>query len=33
MNPVVGIVLLAAPFALMAAAIAWLIFFIGNRTK
>jgi hypothetical protein len=33
MNPVIAIVLLAAPFAAMAAAIAFLIVFLGRRTK
>jgi hypothetical protein len=33
MNAFVAIILLAAPFALLAAAIAALIVFIGNRTK
>jgi hypothetical protein len=33
MNPIVGIILLAAPFALLAVAIAVLIVVIGSRTK
>jgi hypothetical protein len=33
MNSVVAIILLAAPFALLAAGIAVLIVVIGNRTK
>jgi hypothetical protein len=33
MNPLIAIVLLALPFALLAAAIAVLIVVIGNRTK
>ena len=33
MNPIVGILLLAAPFVLLAAVIAVLIVFIGSRTK
>jgi hypothetical protein len=33
MNPVIAIILLAAPFALLAAAIAVIIVFLGNRTK
>jgi hypothetical protein len=33
MNAFVAIILLAAPFVLLAAAIAALIVFIGNRTK
>lgn len=33
MNPLIAIVLLALPFALLAVAIAVLIVVIGNRTK
>jgi hypothetical protein len=33
MNPLIAIVLLAAPFAVLAAAIAFLIVYLGNRTK
>jgi hypothetical protein len=33
MNPVIAIILLAAPFALLAAGIAVLIVYLGNRTK
>jgi hypothetical protein len=33
MNPLIAIILLAAPFALIAAAIAVLIVYLGKRTK
>lgn len=33
MNAAIAIILLAAPFALLAAAIAVLIVYLGNRTK
>jgi hypothetical protein len=33
MNPLIAIVLLALPFAVLAAAIAVLIVYLGNRTK
>jgi hypothetical protein len=33
MNPIVAIVLLAMPFVVLAAAIAVLIVYLGNRTK
>jgi hypothetical protein len=33
MNPIIAIVLLAVPFVVLAAAIAVLIVFLGNRTK
>jgi hypothetical protein len=33
MNPVIAIILLAAPFVLLAAAIAVLIVYLGNRTR
>ena len=33
MNPVIALILLAAPFVALAAAIAVLIVVIGNRTK
>jgi hypothetical protein len=33
MNPIIAIVLLALPFVFLAAAIAVLIVYLGNRTK
>jgi hypothetical protein len=33
MNPIIAIVLLAMPFVVLAAAIAVLIVYLGNRTK
>ena len=33
MNPIIAIVLLALPFVVLAAAIAVLIVYLGNRTK